>query len=120
MCQGDVGTGTGRGWGSRSRGVCVGVVEAHCAAALRVTDELNLRADRSSGIIPMAEGGGCYGCLTLSNARRGPVDSGQIGGVAWRNRSVILTQAYGNFLIIECVYCVTLLFSLDIDVKMGN
>ena len=31
------------------------------AAALRVTDELNLRADHSSSIILMAEGGGCYG-----------------------------------------------------------
>jgi len=64
VCQGDVGSGTGRGWGSRSFGVCVGVVEARCTAALRVTDKLNLRADRSSSTIPMAEGGGCYGCVT--------------------------------------------------------
>ena len=31
-------------------------------------DELNLLADRSSLFIPMAEGGGCYGCLNLCNA----------------------------------------------------
>ena len=49
--------------------------------ALTVNDKLNLLADRSSLFIPMAEGGGCYGCLTLCNAiifcvvhARGPVD----------------------------------------------
>ena len=44
-------------------------------------DELNLLANRSSLFIPIAERGGYYGCLTLSNAiifcvvhARGPVD----------------------------------------------
>ena len=73
-------------------------------------DELNLLADRSSPFTPMAEGGGCYGCLTLCNAiifcvvhARGPVDPwpySQIGGVAWRNRY----RARETLLIIDCVY----------------
>ena len=70
----------GRGWGSRSRGVCVGDREID-RGSLTVKDELNLLADRSSLFIPMAERGGCYGCLTLCNAiifcvvhTRGPVD----------------------------------------------
>jgi len=45
--------------------------------SLTVTDELNLRADHSSSIIPMAEGGTWV--LWMSNARRGPADPGQIG-----------------------------------------
>ena len=47
------------------------------SSLLRVTDELNLRADHSSSIIPMAEGGTWV--LWMSNARRGPADPGQIG-----------------------------------------
>ena len=60
----------------------------------------------------MAEGGGCYGCVTLSNARRGPVDPGQIGGVAWSVNSGLRKLSDNRV----CVLC----SPFGIDVKMGN
>jgi len=67
--------------GARDHVVFAWEIESRARGSLTVKNELNLLADRSSLFIPMAEGGGCYGCLTLCNAiifcvvhARGPVD----------------------------------------------